>query len=195
MCLHTCVCTHTEEISWESCVGKVAEAPGSHRQSWLDKKGCCGIVSYFELSRCSMYSKWEDALIPCFNTSQKEQWNNGLNHLFICLSHKLWLTLIRGQEYHHTLHPGLEGYNIAYLSSQPACHVDVLSLGILGAMLWVFDLKFVDDVNSRNKRSDTLMTSVVPLKSMPRDVLSAMAVTNHTGHWALEMRLVWIEMC
>ena len=30
--LHTCVCTHTEEISQESCVGKVAEAPGSHRQ-------------------------------------------------------------------------------------------------------------------------------------------------------------------
>ena len=60
--------------------------------------------------------------------------------------------------------------------------MDVLSLGILGAMLRVFDLKFVDDINSRNKRSDTLMTSVVPLKSMPRDVLSAMVVTDHTGY-------------
>lgn len=59
--------------------------------------------------------------------------------------------------------------------------MDVLPLGILGAMLSVFDLKFVDGVNSRDKRSDTLMTSVVPLKSMPRDVSSAMAVTDHTG--------------
>lgn len=58
--------------------------------------------------------------------------------------------------------------------------MDVLSLGILGNNVVSFQFKFVDNINSRNKRSDTLMNSVVP-KSMPRDVLF-MAVTNHTGY-------------